>query len=187
MILKQVAPWLSHRDRNNAPELIVLHATAGATAASSIQHLRGQGLSYHYVIARDEQDSPKSEKATGNPVLVFHCAPVHDQAFHVGSTIPVPSGHGINKASVGIALANIQRSTNPEPYPARQIEALHELIELVQRQVPTIGLLTTHAAVQPWNRADPRGIDGPAIAARHGLAWWEPTAEQIKAHRPRKP
>jgi N-acetyl-anhydromuramyl-L-alanine amidase AmpD len=187
MIIRQVTPWLPHRDRNNAPELIVLHATAGSTAASSIAHLRSVGLSYHYIIARDEKDSSRSENATGNPVAVFHCVPVADHAFHTGSTIPAPSGHGINKASVSISLANIQRRTNPESYPSRQIEALHEVIELIVQQAPTVRLLTTHAVVQPWNRADPLAIDGKAIAERHGLTWWEPTAQQVKAHRPKKP
>lgn len=187
MIVKQISPWLPHRDRNTAPELIVLHATAGATASSSIAHLRGVGLSYHYIIARDEKDSGKSEQAGGGPALVFHCAPVGDHAFHVGSTIPSPSGHGINKASVGIGLANIQRRTNPEPYTPAQLEALHALIELVVLQAPSIRFLTTHAVIQPWNRSDPLGIDGKAIAARHGLTWWEPSAEQVKAHKPRRP
>lgn len=187
MILKQLSPWLAHRDRNNAPDLIVLHATAGASAASSIATLRGRGLSYHFIIARDEKDSGKSELATGNPPIVFQGVPVSDHAFHVGSTIPAPSGHGINKASVGIGLANIQRRTNPEPYPAGQIEALHAVIDLVLRQVPSIRFLTTHAVVQPWNRSDPQGIDGKPVATRHGLTWWEPTADQVKAHKPKKP
>ncbi len=185
MVLKQLSPWLPHRDRNNGPEMIVLHATAGSTAASSIDHLRSVGLSYHFIIARDDKDTSKSENATGRPPIVFHCVPVMDQAFHVGSTIPAPSGHQINKASIGISLANIQRKTNPEPYPTQQIDALDELIKFILQQAPSIRLLTTHAVVQPWNRADPLGIDGQAVAIRHGLTFFRPTAQQIKDHKPK--
>ena len=185
MIIQQVSPWLPHRDRNNAPEMIVLHATAGSSAASSIAYLRSVGLSYHFIIARDDKDTSKSENATGKPPIVFHCVPVMDHAFHVGSTINAPSGHQINKASVGVTLANIQRKTNPEPYPTQQIEALNELIKLILVQAPSIRFLTTHAVVQPWNRADPLGIDGPAIAAQHGLTFFRPTAQQIRDHKPK--
>src|SRR5262245_1130259 len=106
---------LPHRDRDVEPVLIVLHATAGGTAKSSIEHLRGVGLSYHYIIARDGRDSAKFESHDGSDPIVFGCVADGDHAFHVGSTIPVPNtGGGINKNSIGISLANIQRTSNPE-------------------------------------------------------------------------
>jgi N-acetyl-anhydromuramyl-L-alanine amidase AmpD len=185
MVLKPVTPFLAHRDRDKPPHLIVLHATAGATARSSIEHLRGLGLSYHYIIARDGRDSAKSETADGSDPLVFHCVPDLAHAFHVGSTVPAPEGGGIAKGSIGISLANIQRRTNPEPYLPLQLKALDELIELLKGRVPTLGWLTTHAAVQPWNRGDPMGMDGQAMAARHKLRWYQPSPAVIAAHRPK--
>ena len=184
MNIQTLSPSLPHRDRSNQPELIVLHATAGATAKSSISHLRGVGLSYHYIIARDGRDTAKSENADGSDPIVFHCVPDAGHAFHVGSTIPTPSGLGINKASIGISLANIQRKTNPEAYPAKQVAALHDVIRKLVADFPSITRLTTHAVVQPWNRADPLAINGPAIAAMFGLTFWTPTAAQIAQHTP---
>jgi hypothetical protein len=45
---------------------------------------------------------------------------------------------------------------------------------------------TTHAVVQPWNRADPVNVDGAKIATKHGLIWWQPTSEEIRQHTPKR-
>lgn len=186
MSIQQLQPSLAFRKRDNLPELIVLHATAGATAKSSIDHLRGVGLSYHYIISRDAKDSSKSVNAQDTEPIIFQCVPVTGHAFHVGSTIPAPGGLSINKSSIGISLANIQRIVNPEAYPARQIAVLNELLAHLKTKVPSLKFLTTHATVQPWNRADPRNINGEQIAEMHGFEFWRPTPEQIEAHRPKK-
>jgi N-acetyl-anhydromuramyl-L-alanine amidase AmpD len=177
---------LAFRDRNNLPVLIVLHATAGATARSSIDHLRGVGLSYHYIIARDAKDSSKSVNAEDTEPVIFHCVPNIGHAFHVGSTIPAPGGLRINRSSIGISLANIQRRTNPEPYPDRQITALDELLAHLKSTVPSLQFLTTHAIVQPWNRADPLNIVGEQVAATHGYEFFRPTQQEIEEHRPKR-
>ncbi len=186
MRIVDLSPPLAHRDRDNKPSLIVLHATAGGTARSSIDHLRGVGLSYHYIIARDGKDSGKFETSDGSDAIVFRCVPNEKHAFHTGSTIPTPDGFGINKASIGISLANIQRVTIPEPYPPKQLAALNDLIAQLLAEVPNLKRLTVHAVVQPWNRSDPRGVDGKPIAQRHGLEFWVPTVDQIKKHTPPK-
>jgi len=175
---------LESRQRQNQPVLIVLHATAGATAASSISHLRGVGLSYHYIITRDARDSAKTANAENTEPIIHQCVANNRHAFHVGSTIPAPGGLGINKSSIGISLANIQRKNNPEPYPAKQIAALNELLAHLKSKVPSLKFLTTHAVVQPWNRADPLALKGAEIAAKHGFQFFRPTAEQIEKHTP---
>jgi N-acetyl-anhydromuramyl-L-alanine amidase AmpD len=187
MKLHSLAPdWLAHRARPTMPTLIVLHATAGGTARSSIAYLRAQKLSYHYILARDGKDSASSAAADGSEPVIFRCAPDAAQAFHCSSLIPPPLGDGtIAKNSIGISLANNQRVANPEPYPAPQLAALDELIEQLTAELPTLLYLSTHAAVQPWNRIDPFGLDAKAIASRHGLRWWEPTQEQARAYAPR--
>ncbi|HEV7779616.1 MAG TPA: N-acetylmuramoyl-L-alanine amidase [Chitinophagaceae bacterium] len=187
MNIQLLQPPLAFRKRDNSPVLVVLHATAGATASSSINHLRGAGLSYHYIITRDAKDSSKSENAKNTEPIIHQCVPNTGHAFHVGSTIPAPGGLGINKSSIGISLANIQRATNPERYPALQIAALNELLAHLKATIPSLQFLTTHAIVQPWNRADPRTINGEQLAATHGYEFWRPTAEEIKKHTPKKP
>jgi N-acetyl-anhydromuramyl-L-alanine amidase AmpD len=186
MNIQQVQPHLEFRTRANKPELIVLHATAGASARSSIEHLRSVGLSYHYIISRDAKDAGKTINAADTEPIIFQCVPNTGHAFHVGSGIPAPGGMGINKSSIGISLANIQRQTNPEPYPNLQIKALNELLDHLKAAVPSLKFLTTHAVVQPWNRIDPFQIDGKAIAAKHGFIFFQPTAAQIEKYKPKK-
>ena len=186
MNIQPLRQFLDSRQRTVLPELIVLHATAGSTARSSIDHLRTVGLSYHYIITRDAKDSSKSENAQDTEPIIHHCVPNTAQAFHVSSTIPAPGGLRINKAAIGISLANIQRITNPEPYPAKQLVALEELLAHLKSTVPSLKFLTTHAVVQPWSRADPRNINGEELAARHEYEFWRPTAEQIQTHTPKK-
>lgn len=185
MNIVPLQPSLPHRTRSNKPELIVLHATAGSTARSSINHLRGVGLSYHYIITRDARDTAKSENAENTEPVIFHCVPNAGHAFHTGSTIPAPGGLAINKASIGISLANIQRIANPEAYPPKQIAALHELLAHLKSAVPSLKFLTAHALVQPWNRADPSRLNWAQIAQRHGFTLFKPTQDQIDRHRPR--
>jgi N-acetyl-anhydromuramyl-L-alanine amidase AmpD len=186
MNIKPLPNFLPHRRRDNQPVLVVLHATAGSTAKSSINHLRSVGFSYHYIITRDARDSSRSETAQDTEPIIHRCVPDVGHAFHVGSTIPAPGGLGINRASIGISLANIQRRTNPESYPIRQLQALDELLSDLKQRVPSLQFLTTHAVVQPWNRKDPLNIIGKELALKHQYEWWEPTPAQIAAHKPRR-
>jgi N-acetyl-anhydromuramyl-L-alanine amidase AmpD len=173
---------LSTRARSGRPTLVVLHATAGASAMSSINHLRSVGLGYHYIIARDGRDSPRTRNADGSKPIIFHCVRDEHRVGHVGSTIPAPSGQSINESAIGISLANIQ--SGGEQYTEGQIEALNALLAHLKSTHPSLRHLTTHAVVQPWNRADPVRIDGPALARAHGFEFFKPTAQQIRAHRP---
>jgi len=186
MNIQILQPPLASRSRDNLPVIVILHATAGAKASSSINHLRGVGLSYHYIITRDAKDSSKSATTENTVPVIFQCVPDIRQAFHVGSTIPAPGGLGFNRSSIGISLANIQRKVNPEPYPELQIVALNELLAHLKTTVPSLKFLTTHAVIQPWNRSDPFNINGEEIAMRHGFEFFRPTPEEIEKHRPKK-
>jgi N-acetyl-anhydromuramyl-L-alanine amidase AmpD len=185
MNIQTLTQYLPHSQRKQPPILIVLHATAGASARSSIDYLRGEGLSYHYIIARDGKDTPKSANANGTAPIIFRCVPHNGEAFHVGSPIAVPNrSGGINRNSIGISLANIQNKTTPENYPTPQKNALIELIQQLKAEIPTLQYLTTHAVVQPWNRSDPLEINGRKVAQATGLTWWQPTDSEINANRP---
>lgn len=180
-----VTPPLSIANWSAPPTIIVLHATAGATARSSVDHLRSVGLSYHFIIARDGKDTASTANADGSDPIVFLCVPVVNRAAHVGSMIPMPASGGriANRCAVGISLANRQ---NGEAYTAKQLTVLDEIIALAKQQAPTITHLTTHAVIQPWNRSDPLGVDGAQVAARHNLTWFQPTAQQIAQFKPSK-
>lgn len=183
MNVKELKPPLNSRARTTQPVLIVLHATAGATASSSISSLRTTKGSYHYIITRDAKDSKNSAITDNTEPIIHHCVANDRLAHHASSTIPAPGGLGIKASSIGISLANIQK--NNEPYPAKQIAALNELLAHLKSTIPSLRFLTTHAVVQPWNRVDPVNIPAEAIAAKHGFEFFRPTAEQIKKHKPK--
>ena len=66
----------------------MLHATAGASAISNINHLRSVGLSYHFIIARDGRDSARTRDADASTPIIFQCVDPAHRAAHVRSTIP---------------------------------------------------------------------------------------------------
>lgn len=180
-----VNPPLSTSTWAAPPTAIVLHATAGGTARSSIDHLRSVGLSYHFIIARDGKDSGNGSASDGTDPLVFFCVPTSHRAAHVGSNIPFPNSNNriANRCSIGISLANRQ---NGEAYAQKQISVLSEMIALMKSQFPTIRHLTTHAVIQPWNRRDPMAINGEDVAKKHGLTWFAPDQATIKKYTPKK-
>jgi N-acetyl-anhydromuramyl-L-alanine amidase AmpD len=196
MIIQRLTNLLSTTLRPGGvePTVVILHATAGASAKSSIDYLRSKGNAYHFVIARDSRDSNWSFRSNGNEAIVFQCVRYHHRARHVSTKIPVPGtrdGH-INDHSIAISLANFQQPVPGDPsgaaeeYTAQQLLALNGLLTLIKSEVPSLKYLTTHAVVQPWNRVDPLRIDGKAYAARFGLAWWQPSAADIKKYTPAK-
>jgi len=195
MTIQRVNPPLSTRSRirNVNPTVLILHATAGASARSSINYLRTRGNAYHYIIARDSRDSDWTYRHDGSDVVVYHCVQHQHRGTHVSSTIPVPgtNGGGINDYSIAVSLANYQAHVPGDPhagreeYPAYQLLALNELVGRLKEEVPSLVYLTTHAVVQPWNRADPIGVDAPDLARRWGYTWWQPTAAEIRRYRPR--
>lgn len=165
------------------PTAIVLHATAGSTARSSIDHLRSIGLGYHIIIARDGRDTAKSVNSDGSDPIVYFCTPLENRAAHVGSNVPIEGGGGriANRCAIGISLANRQ---NGEAYTPKQIAVLSEIIDHVKAKLPTVTHLTTHAVIQPWNRVDPLQINGKSLAEKHGLKWFQPTAAVITQFTP---
>lgn len=95
----------ARRDRSDI-SVIVVHATAGDTAMSSINYLNradsDHKASYHYVIDRDG--------------TILRMLPIEIVAYHAGdSAWPSPQryppgngGTSVNKKSLGIAFANKQ-------------------------------------------------------------------------------
>ncbi|WP_035613543.1 peptidoglycan recognition family protein [Haloferula sp. BvORR071] len=181
--IRELEPSLPSRSRSVKPSLVVLHATAGASAQSSIEHLRSVGLSYHYIIARDGRDAKWTKESDASQPLIFHCVQDEREAFHVGSTIPAPSGEGrINKCSIGVSLANLQSG---EAYTPGQLQDLKALLLHLKQAHPTLRYLTKHALVQPWNREDPLHVDAESLARDCGYELWVPTKKEIQEHRPR--
>jgi len=195
MIIQRLTNLLSTMPRPSGvePTLLILHATAGASARSSIEYLRSKGNAYHFIIARDSKDSDWTYKSDGSEAIVYQCVRYPHRGTHVSTKIPVPGTNGgrINDHSIAISLANLQThvpndsNSGPEEYTEQQMLALHALITLVRSEVTSLRYLTTHAVTQPWSRSDPNRIDAKALAERHNLTWWKPTAADITKYKPK--
>lgn len=97
--------WLDQADRDeikggsamNTRRCLVIHFTAGATGASSIESMRDSGVSAHLVIERDGK--------------IWQCRPFNLTAGHAGESTwvdPVTGKtyEGLNSCSIGIEVAN---------------------------------------------------------------------------------
>lgn len=118
---------------------IVVHATAGASAVSSIQWMRDKDLSYHYIIERDG--------------TVFTCAPRTNRAFHAGLCSNAPLGGFPNSYAIGIAFAN--KNDGIEKITEEQEKALALLVQELKRKITTLKTITTHRAIAPKRKTDP--------------------------------
>lgn len=121
-------PWLKHGKRRKPLTGILLHHTAGGSAASTIRWLREIGLSYQYVISHGGK--------------VYKCVPVSGRAYHAGWARG-KYGRDVNSQTVGIALANYG---NGEPYANAQLIALHDLVTHLVR-TDGIEWISTHRLV----------------------------------------
>lgn len=157
MNIRILKPQLStsRRPPGTVVDTVVLHATAGSTLAGAISTLRERRLSYHYLI--DKSDD------------VVKCAPTGMAAKHAGESLG-PQGEWVNRYSVGISFVNL--NDGRDPYTPAQIEAARELILALRKAIPTLRHLTTHYAIAPNRKTDPRSFPVPDLAAETGLELW---------------
>lgn len=158
MTIKNLERWLSSRARRQLCTTVVLHATDGASAGSSISWLRKIGLSYHYVIERDGS--------------VTKCVPVGRVAFHAGKSLG-PDGPNVNEYSIGISFAN--HESIGEHLTAKQIWAAEQLCKELKASMPELEHLTLHRVISPRRKKDPSQLSRvhwEAIASASGLRVW---------------
>ena len=130
--------WLPFRSRHAPITTIVLHATAGKSASSSIAWLRKIKLSYHYIIERDG--------------TVFKCVPYSRVAFHAGKSLG-PQGENVGEYSIGISFANMDDGS--EPYTAEAVAACNALIAELSGAIPSLKWITRHKDISPGRKTDP--------------------------------
>lgn len=158
MKISNLTNWLASRPRVAPATTIVLHATDGASAGSSISWLKQIGLSYHYVIERDGS--------------ITKCVPISRVAFHAGVSVG-PTGSNANSYSIGIAFANFE--SRGEMVTEAQVQAAKELCAVLAKYNRNLRYLTTHYAISPGRKTDPANIsrfDLGAIAGFSGLSLW---------------
>lgn len=154
MKIVQTKGWLPTRARRRDPSTVVIHATAGGSATSSISWLQKIGLSYHYIIERNG--------------TVYKCAPISRVAFHAGKSFG-PEGPNVNDYSIGIALAN---RNDGEPYTQAQMDALRDLLAAIK--TPGLTWITTHYLIAPGRKNDPKGFPFKEFVKGTGYTPWKP-------------
>lgn len=138
--------WLASRARKEPCTTVVLHATAGSSMSGAIQTLIFRGLSYHYLIAKDG--------------AVTKAVPYSRVAFHAGKSFG-PGGDNVNRYSIGISFVN--RNDGKDPYTREQVDACKALIATLQAAVPTLKWLTTHYAISPGRKTDPKAFSVKSV------------------------
>lgn len=147
--------WLMSGKRKRPITTIVLHATAGKGLAGAIETLKDRGLSYHYIIDKDGS--------------VKKCVPTERVAWHAGVS-EGPEGKWVNGYSIGISFVNLNDGV--DPYTLAQRVAALDLIKDLKKAIPTIKWLTTHWAVSPGRKTDPKNYPVLHAAKLTGLEFW---------------
>ena len=137
-MIKYLALKAFTRTRRKPCSTIVLHATDGKSASSSVEWLSKIGLSYHYIIERDGH--------------VYKLAPIGRVAFHAGVS-EGPEGKNVNDYSIGIAFANYE--SGKEAITLGQVKAAKKLVEEIVGSGAPIKWVTTHYAISPGRKTDP--------------------------------
>lgn len=153
MTILQLASWLASRPRRRPPSTVVLHATAGRSLSGALATLKARGLSYHYLVAKGGE--------------ITKCVPIGRVAFHAGVS-DGPEGPSCNEYSVGISMVNL--NDGKDPYPAAQVEACRKLVRELAADMASLKWITTHAAIAPRRKTDPKGFDVSRVAG--DLAIW---------------
>ncbi len=156
------APSPNHGPRRGvmAPDMVVIHYTAMASAGAALDRLRDPSaeVSAHYLIGPDG--------------AIVQLVSEARRAWHAG-VARWGSVADVNSHSIGIELANPGPELGWPPYPAPQMEALEALLWRIRLRW---GLLPErvlgHSDVAPGRKIDPgEKFDWRRLALR-GLAVW---------------
>jgi N-acetylmuramoyl-L-alanine amidase len=159
------------------PRFIIMHYTAGGTAANSVGAIARRGLSAHFFVDRD-----------GSIIQTVAC---NREAYHAGESA-WQGYHNLNAHSIGIEVANLGwfdrqeaggwtrdgfsrvmppsllvvarhkwggRAMAWEVFPDAQLRALDDLTRALLAAYPTILDVAGHDEVSPGRKVDP----GPAF------------------------
>lgn len=163
-------PPLKSSSRNGRKvTTITIHATAGASAQSSIAHLKlpSTKASYHYIIDRNGDR--------------YKCVAVGRKAWHAGISVG-PEGSDVNPYSIGIAFAN--RNNGTEQITPAQLTALKVLVDELMVAMPEIKWITTHFGISFPRKTDPRLFDLRKFVqslpgAIKPIPWFKPASPEI--------
>lgn len=158
MKIRNLPQWLLSRARKRACTTIVLHASAGSSLAGAVSTLIKRNLSYHYLIEKSGS--------------ITKCVPASKVAFHAGKSLG-PQRENVNGYSIGISFVN--KNDGKDPVTIEQYIAARDLIIDLRKQFPELKWVTTHYAISPGRKTDPKPMNLAklrAFAKEVGLSPW---------------
>jgi N-acetylmuramoyl-L-alanine amidase len=154
------SPNFGARNGALAPDMIVLHYTGMADAASAVARLctAGTEVSAHYVVLED-----------GN---IIQCVQETMRAWHAGSSFWAGETD-INSCSIGIEIVNRGHNLGYPDFPLRQIAAVITLCKtiMLRHGVPAQRVLA-HSDVAPGRKKDPGEKFPWRLLADSGVGHW---------------
>jgi N-acetylmuramoyl-L-alanine amidase len=137
------SPNYGERPDGQRPDMILLHYTGMADAASALELLRARGseVSAHYFVFDDGR--------------IVQMVPESRRAWHAGKSFWA-SDTDINSCSIGIEIANPGHDHGYPDFPKRQIAAVTALCRSIQtRNAISPERVLAHSDVAPGRKQDP--------------------------------
>lgn len=154
------SPNFSERKGVLAPDMIVLHYTGMADAASALARLTTAGteVSAHYVVLED-----------GN---IVQCVQESQRAWHAGNSTWAGEDD-VNSRSIGIEIVNRGHDLGYPDFPLRQIAAVITLCKgiILRREIPAHRIVG-HSDVAPGRKKDPGEKFPWRLLAESGVGHW---------------
>ena len=150
MVASHPSPNCDARPAGIAVDTVVLHATVLDTLDQVIEKFRDPQchVSAHYTIDRDG-------------TIVSHVEE-GQRAWHAGQSRMEDGRTGVNDFSIGIELVN--RNDGIDPFPARQIQAMRELLKDIIARHPIRNIVMHYECAEPGGRkSDPLGFEAAWI------------------------
>ncbi|HEX7791459.1 MAG TPA: N-acetylmuramoyl-L-alanine amidase [Afipia sp.] len=170
-VVSTVTPSPNYGDRKGvlSPDMIVLHYTGMADAASAIARLctSGTEVSAHYVVLED-----------GN---IVQCVREADRAWHSGAS-SWGGDTDINSCSIGIEIVNRGHDLGYPDFPLRQVAAVIALCKgiMIRRNIPKHRILA-HSDVAPSRKKDPGEKFPWRLLADSGVGLWVEAAPIVQS------
>lgn len=162
LVVSSVRPSPNFGERKGvlSPDMIVLHYTGMADAASALARLctAGTEVSAHYVVMED-----------GN---IVQCVQESARAWHSGASAWAGETD-VNSLSIGIEIVNRGHDLGYPDFPIRQIAAVIALCKgiILRREIPAHRILA-HSDVAPGRKKDPGEKFPWRLLADSGVGHW---------------
>ena len=168
-VVSDIVPSANYGERRNdrVPDLIVLHYTGFADAATAIARLTTAGteISAHYIVQEDGK--------------IIQCVPESRRAWHAGAS-SWAGENAINSISIGIEIVNGGHDRGLPAYPLRQIAAVIALCRgiMIRRNIPRHRIVG-HSDIAPGRKQDPGEHFPWQLLADSGVGYYAPPARIV--------